>query len=1057
MPAPTIYLPNGSTVRGPTADNRLQYGTPVPPIPPLDATPADLKAESVSADGYAWLTAYAKTLPHWVDDLTRDFGDDLYHRMLVDAAVHAAITTLKASVLEGGVQLTPAVEDDAADGYATAVEILEFCQAVIEDLDIDLESVLWDLTDAFAFGNRLAEAVYEPRTVKGKRALALKALKPRLRETYAFVTDAYANLVGIMALIPGTAFAVLPGLVVGNPRDIPNLLPREKFAILTVNPRNSDPRGTSLLRPAYKPWWIKQQVWGEYLKYLTQFGSPIVVGIASPGAQQAPVAIPAPVPPVGPPPVNGQITWGAASPPLDPIGVLLAALQGIRNGGVVSVPAGTEVRIERAAGNGEAFLEAMDLLDRQITIAILNQTLATMEGKHMARAASETHQDVLSTLTARLKLLVTRFLRHEVLRPLVRWNFGDEAARALVPRVALGEEEGIDKPPLLTAYTGAGYTLDPSQFIGIDEELGAPERDPDSIQTLLEQRAQAHQAQLDGQQASTEATRAGIEQGVARGNGGGDRRDRAAPVSAAEPDGAAQHSARVMMAAGHWVTLHAEDSDEGTVHVFIGPGHVITKGPAGLVGADIRHLAGHGRQEHHPAGHEPAGARTHPHYHEHVPPERTPGKPYARTHGAAQTRQAQAPEPMGAEQAREALGAARAAVAPRPKKPPTPQEHPVVAAARAHLATLEARHAAVMPELRRHAERLLREDARRKPAGRTKEARAAWHDKAADDLATAAGEARAGETSAYGQLQHETWAHQRALTGYLDQSAPRRVALVRLGNELANASARLSREASALYHPVHERVKEHEFQAEVERGDPHGAYARLVRGAPGPRSGGEDTRALGEALAGAARAQAARPARPITAQTDAGVNPVIAERARAAFADLPAHHQAILHAHGLRLHQHAKEGYAFTDAKGGTGTASGNYDYRPHTINLFGATGDRGTMIHEAGHAIDHVLGILTGQDRTGHGAASWEATSGPPGYGFFHSAADPAFKRVFDRHEHNEALRHYMRTEPVEMFADAYRMYYDGPATRTKLLHDAPELYAYIERADQQIKEHTG
>src|SRR5262249_7983539 len=155
--------------------------------------------------------------------------------------------------------------------------------------------------------------------------------------------------------------------------------------ILAINPRNSDPRGTSLLRSAYKPWWQKQQLWPEYLKYLTQFASPIVVGIASPLAGNIPAGPNGPPPPPLPPPVGRSAALATAAQ-TDAVAKLLAALQGIRNGGVIALPTGSSVSVDRAAGNGEAFLKGFDLLDRQITTAILNQTLATMEGEHMARA-----------------------------------------------------------------------------------------------------------------------------------------------------------------------------------------------------------------------------------------------------------------------------------------------------------------------------------------------------------------------------------------------------------------------------------------------------------------------------------------------------------------------------------------------------------------------------------------------------------------------------------------------------------------------------------------------
>ena len=154
---------------------------------------------------------------------------------------------------------------------------------------------------------------------------------------------------------------------------------------------------------------------------------------------------------------------------------------------------------------------------------------------------------------------------------------------------------------------------------------------------------------------------------------------------------------------GHWLTIE-EDGVE--THIFLGGGGagggVVTKGPAHLIGAHIGHLPPlPGRVlTHHPVGHEPAGAKDHPHYTEHVPPERKPGKPFAREHGAAQTRQAQGPEsiPHNQLEARyraardakaKAMGKTDAAPAPTdrggkteaaPHEAPTHEHYPILSA-----------------------------------------------------------------------------------------------------------------------------------------------------------------------------------------------------------------------------------------------------------------------------------------------------------------------------------------------------------------------------------------
>lgn len=100
---------------------------------------------------------------------------------------------------------------------------------------------------------------------------------------------------------------------------------------------------------------------------------------------------------------------------------------------------------------------------------------------------------------------------------------------------------------------------------------------------------------------------------------------------------------------GRWITIHGDD-EGGGVHCFVGGGGTITRGPSSLVGHNIKNLSGH-PMTHHPEGHVPAGATSHPSYTEakDKAPEKAKddestetlksrGKPYAREYGADQSK-----------------------------------------------------------------------------------------------------------------------------------------------------------------------------------------------------------------------------------------------------------------------------------------------------------------------------------------------------------------------------------------------------------------------------------
>lgn len=479
----------------PTRTNGTIARPSIPALEPVrPPTPADLTQEFVAGGQYSWYSRLARTLPPAIDDITSDFGDDLYERMLLDPTVAKCVIVFKASILEDGVDLNPAVKDEANPDYDLAVRIRDEAEAMLEDLETALDDVLWNMADHCALGSVVAELRYELRRgrVESRDLLQLVALKPKPRRAYAFVVDAYLNVVGLLGQRPGESNPYM-GQVALDPKSTPTMLPREKFAIATFRPRNSDPRGTSILRPAYDPWWRKRQMLPEYLKYLVQFGSPSLWGTTPEKAQTQP-----PLDALANPTLD---TGGNLDPPYtpdadlplstDPDGLnprpngtftltpeqrLLRAIMEFRSGTGAAFTYGTELHTMEMQGNGEAHLKAKSDADRDIIGAILTQTLATEEGQHQARAAAQVHQDVLDTLVRQGKRGIVRMIRRDILRPWVLYNWGEKAVH-LVPLVNLGTTEPQDLAPLITALASAGYVVHESQMPEIDVMVNLPVRD----------------------------------------------------------------------------------------------------------------------------------------------------------------------------------------------------------------------------------------------------------------------------------------------------------------------------------------------------------------------------------------------------------------------------------------------------------------------------------------------------------------------------------------------------------------------------------------------------
>jgi hypothetical protein len=408
-----------------------------------------------------------RTLPHAIDDLTAEFADDIYERMQRDGQVAAIMRLLKSAILSEGVTLTSPIADEAELDFARGQEIAALCTEQIANLATPIEDVLRNLLDALAVGHKVAEQVYELRD----NALVLTALKVKPRRATAFLVDPFNNVIGLLGQRPGQAIGVISSAVYGNPRDIPNILPREKFAVLTHDPRDGDPRGRSVLRPAYGAWNLKVQALFSYQRYLAQFASPSVIATVGELAGDVTATTSA-----------GTVVTMTAQEYLE------TAVQGFQNGSYIIAPFGSIIRVEWPQGSGDAYLKAFEFLNAEISKAVLTQTLATGEGKHASRAQAAVHQDVLAVIIREYKEWVCRMLRRDILTPMVRYNVAD--ADHLVPVPSLGEVEQQDVNAMLTALGAVGYSLSPSQLPETDRMAGMPARSTDDLKQLQEMAAQ---------------------------------------------------------------------------------------------------------------------------------------------------------------------------------------------------------------------------------------------------------------------------------------------------------------------------------------------------------------------------------------------------------------------------------------------------------------------------------------------------------------------------------------------------------------------------------------
>jgi DNA-binding Lrp family transcriptional regulator len=534
---------------------------PVPATPKVRTARVRVTSEAVGVRGA--LGGYYRSLPPWIDDLTREFGPETYERMQLDDQVSSSLRALCHGVLSDDLVLRPAVDDDKDPDFAAAKDAVGFCERATWGQTGGLDQwLLTMLKGAVGGGNRVSETVCRPEE-SGRDAgrWVPDRLKVKPRRSIAFAVDNCNNLAGFLALAPGSpGWGGLAWGTAFDPADPPdNFLPREKFCVLSWDPPDEDPRGSSILRCVYEPWWAKLQAAREWLAYLAQFGSPGLVGTTAEGADSS-----APTDADGNP-VPGDV--------LTPEQDMANKVMEHRNGGVHILPHGATLDVLQSSNAGDAFLKKVDSCDRAIAQGINLAMRAVMQSRFGSRADAEQGQDVAGLQTRFLKRWLARMVTEDLLRPLVRINYGPDAARRLCPYASLSPVEHQDLGPSLVAVSGAWKNglIKNSQLPWVYEQFGMP---PATEEELA--------APPPGS----------VPPGAPGGPGGG-------PGGSDDGSGDAQHPlAQALLAqgppgggsapfaddaGGHWVTL--EDGQ----HVFIGGGGGVlaTRGQiSGGAGAD---------------------------------------------------------------------------------------------------------------------------------------------------------------------------------------------------------------------------------------------------------------------------------------------------------------------------------------------------------------------------------------------------------------------------------------------------------------------------------------
>lgn len=424
-------------------------------LQPAQPAPQDLTKEYVVGNGF-WSNRIGNILSNFLDDIEWTIGWDVYERMARDPVVSKNLQFQKLSVTSEAVNLHPPVDKKNAR-FALANDIRDFCDRNLNNLHRPISQIIDEMMVALKRAHSVAEITYNDPSPFGidPYKLTLKSIKVKPRNTTAFVIDAFRNVLGLTAWTYGNA-GVVPSQQMANGQRI---IPREKFVVLTFETEDEDPRGINTLRPAYNFWQAKCLVPGLNLKWLEKSAVQSTIGFTSSDAKYEQSFDSEGNP------INGEV-----KSPQEAMAEKLAQLE---SGSSAAFPNGAAVQTHGAIGDGQQFTRCYSDFDQQIDYAMTLQSGATKDSKNGSRAAKRVFKDVLDVLIWSRKHRVAQALKNDVLKNLVRWNFGEENID-LTPDVVIGDRSDKDWALDAQAAAALGPSLTDSQWIALCQEIGLP-------------------------------------------------------------------------------------------------------------------------------------------------------------------------------------------------------------------------------------------------------------------------------------------------------------------------------------------------------------------------------------------------------------------------------------------------------------------------------------------------------------------------------------------------------------------------------------------------------
>lgn len=479
----------------------------------------EFEDEFVTHGGWGWYNHVRTLSPYDVQDVDRLVTPEELARMSRDPKIAKCRQIIRNGVLTDDFQFAPGVTESEAGSkpnYDKYVDVMQFCERSVSGL----ESPYWTicemmLTGALEQGHKIAEVVWEYRLDKptrkadrsdktrqrpqtrswfkrkaaegddpetettttgpnrfAKRAtirLMPKSIKVKPFGAARFVVDDFMNLLGIVPAARGQ-----------NSWRADEVISRNKFIVLTINPEDSDPRGNAAYRPAFTYINLAGHIPRNYLKLLLQEGMPIPV-LTLPDKTDGWLTVKD---------ERGQVVQetvliaGVLKQRAKMMSVAEAAertLERMYLGKGVAIPYNAKLGPYRnATGNiGTVFVEALRTIYGIAEEAILLQPLAQSAGEMQSKSASAIHADVLGDQFFWYKRLIAVMTLYDLCAVSVRVNLG-EWALAYMPRLSLGDSVPRDWAKEFEVLAKAFWYgfIDETQRAELMAEYGMPKPGP---------------------------------------------------------------------------------------------------------------------------------------------------------------------------------------------------------------------------------------------------------------------------------------------------------------------------------------------------------------------------------------------------------------------------------------------------------------------------------------------------------------------------------------------------------------------------------------------------